>query len=131
MHALNPTLVPEPAQESRLTPEIRLVVFTSLVFPVALIPFLMLRRSLHSLHTKTDSVQGNIIGLHRNLKDTLYDLSWRREEQAKIGTTVSEMQKVISELREQIHREQLERVEREKEWGMRLQRLALSEAESR
>ncbi|VDB90175.1 unnamed protein product [Peniophora sp. CBMAI 1063] len=123
---------PAPAQpESRLTPEVRLVVFTSLVFPVALIPFLMLRRSLHGLHVKTDSVQGNIIGLHRKLKDTLYDLSWRREEHAKLGATVTEMQSTIASLREQMHKEQLERVEREKEWEMRMQRLAMSDAESR
>lgn len=127
MNALNPA--PEP--ESRLTPEIRLAVFTTLVFPVALIPFLMLRRSLTSLHVKTDSVQGNIIGLHRKLKDTLYDLSWRREEHAKLGKTVDEMQEVIRGLREQLHKEQLERVEREKEVGMRLRALAMSDAESR
>ncbi|KAI0053050.1 hypothetical protein FA95DRAFT_1482569 [Auriscalpium vulgare] len=96
------TLPRRPASQSTaISPEARLLAFSAIVFPFALIPFLALRRSLIGLHAKVDHVRSSADGAQRELKGALWELSVRKEEYARLQSQLSETRRELQTLRSQ------------------------------
>jgi septal ring factor EnvC (AmiA/AmiB activator) len=122
--AATPILVREP--EHRLSHEARLAVFSALVFPVALVPFLLLRRSLHGMHHKLDQTRVAVNGLQRELKSTLFEMSVRRDEHARLNGSIMELRQAISGIRDELKKEQSTQRSLSGDIESRLQRLTSS-----
>jgi len=109
-----------------VTPGTRLVIFAALVFPLALLPFVTLRRQVLGLHRKLDEVGTTTTTLHRELKTTLLELSVAREEHGRLRGLLEETRQSVEKMREDNYRNQLARVSKEKEIHGQIQELLAS-----
>ncbi|KAI9508654.1 hypothetical protein F5148DRAFT_1193953 [Russula earlei] len=77
----------------------RLIIFSALVLPSALIPLLVLRRSVNSLHRKIDELSGATRDLRHEFKSIMLELSVRREQHERLQAMISETREGLEELR--------------------------------
>jgi hypothetical protein len=82
----------------------RLIIFSALVLPSALIPLLVLRRSVNNLHRKIDELRGATRGLHHEFKSVMLELSVRREQHEQLQAMVVKARDGITHLRGETHR---------------------------
>ena len=88
----------------------RLIIFSALVLPSALIPFLVLRRSVNGLHRKVDELRETTGGLHHEFKSVVSELSVRRGEHERLRAMIAETREGLAQLRGEAQRMRTERV---------------------
>jgi ribosomal protein L29 len=104
--------IPTPAaihadKPSGPTPGTRLVIFSALLLPSAVIPLLVLRRSINSLHRKIDELKGATSNLR--FKSVMLELSVRREQHEQLRKMITETREGLAHLRGETQRVQAAR----------------------
>jgi hypothetical protein len=84
----------------------RLIIFSALVLPSALIPLLVLRRGVNNLHRKVDELRVATRDLHHEFKSVMLELSVRREKHEELQNMISEMRNGLTQLRGETYRKQ-------------------------
>ncbi|KAI0265123.1 hypothetical protein BC834DRAFT_880217 [Gloeopeniophorella convolvens] len=92
-----------------LAPGTRIIVFTALLLPAAVLPLLVLRRSLTSLHRKIDALATTTGGLQHELRSTLLELSVRKEQHEQLRAVLDETRASLAALRGETQRAQVVR----------------------
>ena len=92
-----------------LSPWTHFAVLTSVLAPVALVPYLAVRRHLISLHRKVSEVSATNAALHRDLKAALLESSIRREEHDRMTTALGEIRRELGQFRAEQGAKELER----------------------
>ena len=82
----------------------RLIIFSALVIPSALIPLLVLRRSVNNLHRKVDELKGATRELHHEFKSVMLELSVRREQHERLQAMIVKTRKDLTHLRRETYR---------------------------
>ena len=82
----------------------RLIIFSGIVLPSALIPLLVLRRSVNNLHRKVDELRVATRDLHHGFKSAMSELSVRREKHEQLQAMISETRDSLTQLRGETHR---------------------------
>jgi hypothetical protein len=82
----------------------RLIIFSALVLPSALIPLLVLRRSVNNLHRKVDELRGATRGLHHEFKSVMLELSVRREQHEQLQAMIVKTREGLTHLRGETYR---------------------------
>jgi hypothetical protein len=83
-----------------------LIIFSALVLPSALIPFLVLRRGVNNLHRKVDELRVATRDLHHKFKSVTLELSVRREKHEELQGMIVEMRDGLRQLRGETYRKQ-------------------------
>jgi hypothetical protein len=104
----------------------RLVIFSALLLPSAVIPLLVLRRSVNSLHRKIDELKSATSTLHGEFKSVMLELSVRREQHEQIRAMIVETRKGLAHLREETLQVQAERASGDERMRDQIQELAVS-----
>jgi hypothetical protein len=104
----------------------RLIIFSALVLPSALIPLLVLRRSVNGLHRKVDELREATRGLHNEFKSVVSDLSVRREQHEELRAMVAETREGLAQLRGEAQRMRAERTSEDERLRKQVQDLATS-----
>jgi hypothetical protein len=100
-----PTPLPIPSDKpSGPTVGTRLIIFSALVVPSALIPLLILRRSVNNLHRKVDELKGATRDLHHEFKSVMLELSVRREQHGQLQATIAKTRDDLTHLRGETYR---------------------------
>lgn len=100
-----PTPLPIPSDKpSGPTVGTRLIIFSALVIPSALIPLLVLRRSVNNLHRKVDELKGATRDLHHEFKSVILELSVRREQHGQLQTVIAKTRDDLTQLRGETYR---------------------------
>ena len=87
----------------------RLIIFSALVLPSALIPILVLRRSVNGLHRKVDELREATRGLRHEFKSVESELSVRREQHERLRVMIAETREGLVQLRGEAQRLRTER----------------------
>jgi len=82
-----------------LSPWTHFAIFTGILAPVALFPYLAVRRHLISLHREVSGVSQTNAALQRDLKAALLESSIRREEHDRLATALSEIRRDLDGFR--------------------------------
>ncbi|KAH9981855.1 hypothetical protein BJV74DRAFT_738190, partial [Russula compacta] len=82
----------------------RLIIFSALVLPSALIPLLVLRRSVNNLHLKIDELRVSTRALHHEFKSVMLELSARREQHEHLRAMIAETKGGLEHLRRKTRR---------------------------
>jgi hypothetical protein len=82
----------------------RLIIFSALLIPSALIPLLVLRRSVNNLHRKVDELKGATRDLHREFKSVMLELSVRREQHEQLQAMIVKTKGDLTHLRGETYR---------------------------
>ncbi|KAF8484485.1 hypothetical protein DFH94DRAFT_598503, partial [Russula ochroleuca] len=82
----------------------RLIIFSALVLPSALIPLLVLRRSVNNLHRKIDELSGATRGLHHEFKSVMLELSDRRTQHEQLQVMIAKTRDGLTHLRGETYR---------------------------
>ncbi|SRR6266478_6310096 len=82
----------------------RLVIFSALALPSALIPLLVLRRSVNNLHRKIDELRAATRDLHHEFKSVILELSVRREKHRQLQAMIAETRNDLTQLRGETYR---------------------------
>ncbi|KAI0084172.1 hypothetical protein BDY19DRAFT_973466 [Irpex rosettiformis] len=82
-----------------LSPLTHIAIFTAILAPIALLPYLAVRRHLISLHLKVTEVGVANAALQRDLKTALLEASIRREEHDRLRTTIGELRRDLEKVR--------------------------------
>jgi hypothetical protein len=93
----------------------RLIIFSALLLPSALIPLLVLRRSVNNLHRKIDELSGATRGLHHEYKSVLLELSDRRTQHEQLQVMIAKAKDDLTHLRRETYRLRRSRA-RKDEW---------------
>jgi len=101
--APNPLAVPSD-KLSGPTLGTRLIIFSALVLPSALIPLLVLRRSVNNLHRKVDELRVATRDLHHEFKSVMLELSVRREKHEQLQAMIAETRDGLTQLRGETYR---------------------------
>lgn len=111
--ATSPALKPIEASNSTPgtgpTPGTRLVIFSALLLPSALLPLFVLRRSVNQLHRKIDELKGATNNLHQEFKSVILELSIRREQHEQLRAMIAETRERHANMRRETQRTQAER----------------------
>ncbi|THH20142.1 hypothetical protein EW146_g1152 [Bondarzewia mesenterica] len=107
-----------------MRPETRAAIFAALILPVAFLPFFALRRQLINLHRKVDAMGATTVGLQKNLKTSLLELSVKKEEHAQMRGMLQETRQNLETTRGELHRLELARTVETGELRTRLNELA-------
>jgi len=81
-----------------------LVIFSALALPSALIPLLVLRRSVNNLHRKIDELRAATRDLHHEFKSVILELSVRREKHRQLQAMIAETRNDLTQLRGETYR---------------------------
>lgn len=103
------TSVVTPDKPSGPTLGTRLIIFSALVLPSALIPLLVLRRSVNGLHRKVDELREATRGIHHEFKSVVSELSVRREQHEQLRAMIAETREGLAQLRREAQRMRTER----------------------
>jgi hypothetical protein len=103
---------PQPAV-SPLSPWTHFAVLTAVLAPVALLPYLAVRRHLISLHHKVSEVSATNAALHRDLRSALMETAIRREEQNRLAGTLGEVRREFERFRAEQAGKELDRARAE------------------
>lgn len=82
-----------------LSPWTHVAIFTSVLAPVALLPYLAVRRHLISLHRKVSEVATANAALQTDLRAALLETSVRREEHERLNTAFTEIRRDLERFR--------------------------------
>jgi len=104
----------------------RLIIFSALVLPSALIPLLVLRRSVNGLHRKVDELREATRGLHHEFKAVTSELSVRREQHQQLQAMITETREGLAQLRGEAQRMRTERANQDERLRNQLQELVAS-----
>lgn len=104
----------------------RLIIFSALVLPSALIPLFVLRRSVNGLHRKIDELRGATRGLHHEFKAVASELSVRREQHQQLQAMITETRQGLARLRGEAQRMRTERTNKDERLRNQLQDLVAS-----
>jgi hypothetical protein len=121
----SPMAVP-PDRPSGPTLGTRLIIFSALVLPSALIPLLVLRRNINGLHRKVDDLREATRGLHHEFKSVVSELSIRREQHDQLRAMVAETKEGLAQLRGEAQRTRTERTSADERLRKEVQDLAAS-----
>ncbi|SRR6266404_3405227 len=130
----SPTLVPVDASTSTPatvhtsgpTPGTRLIIFSALVLPSALVPLFVLRRSANHLHRKIDELKGATNSLHQEFKSVMLELSIRREQHEQLRSMMTETREKLAHLHRETERMQARRANWDQQMREQIQGLILS-----
>jgi len=104
----------------------RLVIFSALILPSAVIPLLILRRSVSGLHRKVDELKGATSSLHREFRSAMLELSVRREQHEQLRAMIAETREDLAHLRGETQRAQTARASGHEQTRNQIQELATS-----
>lgn len=104
----------------------RLIIFSALVLPSALIPLLVLRRSVNGLHRKIDELRETTRGLHHEFKAVTSELSVRREQHHQLRAMITGTRKGLVQLHGEAQRTRAERTNEDERLRKQLQDLVAS-----
>jgi uncharacterized protein YoxC len=121
----SPITIP-PGRPSGPTLRTRLIIFSALVLPSALIPLLVLRRSVNGLHRQIDELREATRGLHHEFKSVVSELSIRREQHDHLRAMVAETKEGLAQLRREAQRTRTERTSADERLRKEVQDLAAS-----
>lgn len=82
-----------------LSPWTHVAIFTSILAPVALLPYLAVRRHLLSLHRQVSEIGAANAALQRDLRAALLESCIRREEHDRLGSTMNEIRRDLERVR--------------------------------
>jgi hypothetical protein len=126
--ASTPIAVPLPPHKpSGPTLGTRLVIFSALLLPSAVLPLLFLRRSVNGLHRKIDELKVATGCLHGEFKSVMSELSVRREEHERLRVMISETREGLVHLREETQQAQAMRRSEDKPLRDQIQELVASD----
>ena len=104
----------------------RLIIFSALVIPSALIPLFVLRRSVNNLHRKVDELKGATRDLHREFKSVMSELSVRREQHEQLQAMIIKTRDDLTQLRGETYRRQKVRAREDERLQGQVQELVAS-----
>jgi len=104
----------------------RLIIFSALVLPSALIPLLVLRRSVNGLHRKIDKLWEATRGLHHQFRAVASELSIRREQHQKLQAMITETRAGLAQLRGEAQRMRTDRTNKDERLRKQLEDLVAS-----
>ena len=104
----------------------RLIIFSALVIPSALIPLFVLRRSVNNLHRKVDELKGATRDLHREFKSVMLELSVRREQHEQLQAMIIKTRDDLTHLRGETYRRQKARAREDERLQGQVQELVAS-----
>jgi hypothetical protein len=119
-----PIAVPKP---SGPTLGMRLVIFSALLLPSAVLPLLFLRRSINGLHRKVDELKVATSCLHGEFKSVMSELSVRREDHERLRAMISETREGLVHLRGETQQAQAMRVDEYERLRDQIQELVASD----
>ncbi|SRR6266566_4423368 len=100
-----PTPLAVPSDKpSRPTFGMRLIIFSALALPSALIPLLVLRRSVNNLHRKVDELRIATRDLHHEFKSVMLKLSIRRKQHEQLQAMIAETRDGLKQLHAETYR---------------------------
>ncbi|KAI0248688.1 hypothetical protein BJV78DRAFT_1233617 [Lactifluus subvellereus] len=105
----------------------RLVIFSALLLPSAVIPLLVLRRSVNSLHRKIDELKRATSYLHREFRSVMLELSVRREQHEQLRAMIAETREDLAHLRGETQRVQTARASGDEQTRNQIQELVTSD----
>jgi hypothetical protein len=82
----------------------RLIIFSALVLPSALIPLFVLRRSVNNLHRRVDELKVATRDLRHEFKSVMLELSVRREKHDQLQAMIAETRGGLTQLRGETYR---------------------------
>ena len=88
-------------------------IFASVLTPVALLPYLAVRRSLLSLHRQLGDLSAANAALQRDLKTALLETSVRREEHERLRSVLTEARRELEAVKRDTAQKDLERARSE------------------
>lgn len=93
-----------------LSPWTHVAIFTSILAPVALLPYLAVRKHLISLHRQVSEVSAANAALQRDVKAALLESSIRRDEHDRFTSAMSEIRRDFDRMRAEQGAKELQRV---------------------
>ncbi|THH33689.1 hypothetical protein EUX98_g619 [Antrodiella citrinella] len=90
------------------SPLTHIFILTSVLVPIALVPYLAVRRHLLRLHTQMARMNETNVMLQRDLKAALTEASVRREEQERVKVLVEGMRRDVEGMRRGVERKGVE-----------------------
>ncbi|EKM59050.1 uncharacterized protein PHACADRAFT_249225 [Phanerochaete carnosa HHB-10118-sp] len=114
-----------------LSPWTHFAIFTGVLAPVALFPYLAVRRHLISLHRKVSEVSQTNAALQRDLKAALLESSIRREEHDRLVTALSEVRREFDRFRAEQSAKELQRARGEERTRSQIDELAAEHKRTR
>ncbi|KAH9062220.1 hypothetical protein EDB87DRAFT_1559536 [Lactarius vividus] len=121
-----PPSIPGTIRTSGPTPGTRLLIFTALLLPSALVPLFVLRRSVNQLHGKIDELKGATNSLHQEFKTVMLELSIRREQHEQLRAMITETREGLANLRGETQRTQAMRANWDQQTREQIQGLVTS-----
>ena len=120
--------VPRTVQQAQplppLSPWTHFAIFTGVLAPVALLPYLAVRGHLISLRRKVTEVSHTNAALQRDLKAALLESSIRREEHDRLVTALSEIRRDLDRFRAEQGANELQRARGEERTRSQIDELA-------
>ncbi|KAF8506021.1 hypothetical protein F5888DRAFT_1791944 [Russula emetica] len=104
----------------------RLIIFSALVLPSALIPLLVLRRSVNNLHRKVDELRVATRDLNHEFKSVMLELSVRREGHEQLQAMIAETRGGLINLRGETYRRRRARAREDERMQGQVQELGAS-----
>ena len=98
------TIAPHPDGSNR-GPLTHLAVLSTIILPVALIPYLASRRSVNSLRRQLDECTATITKLQQDLKTTTLRSTLRRDEHTRLRSWLTDMRNDSRTVRKEVRQE--------------------------
>jgi len=105
----------------------RLIIFSALALPSALIPLLVLRRSVTNLHRKIDELRGATRDLHHEFKSVMLESTVRRRHHEQLQAMIVETREGLTRLRGQTYRSNRARARKDERMQGHVQELIASD----
>ncbi|KAN0126603.1 hypothetical protein V8E52_000243 [Russula decolorans] len=104
----------------------RLIILSALVLPSALIPLLVLRRSVNNLHRNVDELRVATRDLHHEFKSVMLKLSVRRKQHEQLQAMIAETRDGLKQLHGETYRRRRVRAREDERMQGRVQGLEAS-----
>ena len=92
-----------------LSPWTHILILSSVLVPIAVVPYLAVRRHLLSLHRKMGELGAGNAALQRDLKSTLLESAIRREEHDRLRAMLEETRRDVEKVKVEEARRELAR----------------------
>jgi hypothetical protein len=104
----------------------RLIIFSALVLPSALIPLLVLRRSINNLHRNIDELRAATRDLSHGFKSVKLELSVRRRQHEQLQAMIAETRDSLKQLHGETYRRRKARAREDERMQGQVQELEAS-----
>ena len=104
----------------------RLIIFSALILPSALIPLLVLRRRVNNLHRNVDELRVATRDLHHEFKYVMLRLSIRRKQHEQLQAMIAETRDGLKQLHGETYRRRRARAREDERTQGRVQGLEIS-----